>query len=722
MDLSTAEGTILITQSRAPARLTNRTSGRGRRLRRGLAIFLALAAAPAAASLQAQAQRPDSLPHDSSVIAVGKLVVRVARPVSTTGGASALVAELDSLHASPVPTMDEALRAMPLVQVRTNSRGEATLALRGAEERQIAILVDGVPLTLGWDHRTDLSVLPMTAARSMTLVRGLSSVLHGPNVLGGVVEVDVARGPAALQRPDPLRLQASVDHLGGRTLGVTGGGIRKLGDGQLVLRAGGGYRERPGFARPAGAADPFASEEGLRVNSDLQHVDGFLAARYAGRDGQWVSLSTSAFNAERGVPPELHEASPRLWRYPAARRFLAALSGGTGTRNTGLGQGDIELSLGLDDAHTEIDSYTTLAYDDVEATEVSDDRTYTLRALGEHTLGPARLSVSYTHADVNHDEVITELPAGDAYPATYRQRLWSVGGEVALRFQASPEGAISGGRLSAGLALDGSDTPETGGAPAQDPIQEWGGRIGASVSVAGGGVLLHTGISRRGRFPALRELYSTALGKFEPNPTLTPEILTAGEAGFTTQLKGVELQTVVFHQRLTDAIVRTSAPPTSTAKYMRINRDEVRSTGVELLAGWRWPWLGVEGDMTLQDVQAVDPGDPTANGRAEYEPRLAGNVDLTAPLPARLRAIAAFEYMSTQYCVSPDAPDGWAEVAPNAGVDLSVDRTWGARSRGGIFSTVTTTLAVDNVTDATRYDQCGLPRPGRTVRLQVSVR
>lgn len=682
---------------------------------------MAVVAAQGAPALHAQTQRPDSLPHDSSVIAVGRLVVRVARPVSTTGGASALVAELDSLHASPVPTMDEALRAMPLVQVRTNSRGEATLALRGAEERQIAILVDGVPLTLGWDHRTDLSVLPMTAARSMTLVRGLSSVLHGPNVLGGVVEVDVARGPAAFQAPDPLRLQASVDHLGGRTLGVTGGGIRKLGDGRLVLRAGGGYRERPGFARPADTADPFASEEGLRVNSDLQHVDGFLAARYAGRDGQWVSLSTSAFNAKRGVPPELHESSPRLWRYPAARRFLAAMSGGTGTRDTGLGQGDIELSLGLDDAHTEIDSYTTLAYDDVEETEVSDDRTYTLRALGEHTLGPARLSLSYTFADVNHDEVITELPAGTAFPATYRQRLWSIGSELAFRFGGSPDGVISGGRLSAGLALDGADTPETGGAAAQEPIREWGGRVGASISAAGGTVLLHMGMSRRGRFPALRELYSTALGKFEPNPALTPEILTAGEMGFTTQLRGIELQTVVFHQRLTDAIVRTSAPPTSTAKYMRINRDEVRSTGLELLAGWRWAWLGVEGDMTLQDVQSIDPGDPGADGRAEYEPRLAGNLDLTAPLPARLRAIATFEYMSTQYCVAPDAPDGWAEIEPNAGVDLSIDRSWSARSRG-VFSTVTTTLAVDNVTDAARYDQCGLPRPGRTLRFQVSVR
>lgn len=679
-----------------------------------------LAAGPAAA----QEPRPDSLPDDSLVIAVGRLVVRVARPVTTVGGASALVAELDSMHAGPVPTLEQVLRAMPLVQVRNNSRGEAQLALRGAEERQIAILVDGVPLTLGWDHRTDLSVLPMTAARSITLVRGLSSVLHGPNVLGGVVEVSVARNPAGLDPVDPLRLLGGVDHFGGRSLGVVGGGTRDVGDGRLMLRAGGGYRQRSGFVRPGGAADPFAAEDGLRVNSDLQHVDGFLAARYASADGQWLSLSASGFDAERGVPPELHETAPRMWRYPAAQRFVAALSGGTGQRETGLGQGDLELSLGLDAGHTEIDDYTSLAFDQIAETEVADDRTVTVRALGEHSLGArTRLSIGFTHADVNHDEVITQIATGNEFPASYRQRLWSLGGEIAWRFTGSRDRLLSGGRLSAGAAIDGSDTPETGGQQARDPIREWGARVGASATTSSGEVLLHLGASRRGRFPALRELYSTALGRFEPNPDLAPEILTAAEAGFTTQLRGVEVQFVGFHQRLTDAIVRTAAPAGSPARYTRVNRAEIRSTGVELLAGWKWAWLGVEGDVTVQDVQTIDPTDPTPDGRAEYEPRVAGNVDLSAPLPASIRAIASLDFVGHQYCVDGSQPDGWAELEPSAGMDLSVDRTWQLAQRPrGFFTSLGTTLALENVTDAARYDQCGLPRPGRTLRLQVNMR
>ena len=34
--------------------------------------------------------------------------------------------------------MDQVLRAMPLIQIRQNSRGEMQPALRGSEDRQIA--------------------------------------------------------------------------------------------------------------------------------------------------------------------------------------------------------------------------------------------------------------------------------------------------------------------------------------------------------------------------------------------------------------------------------------------------------------------------------------------------------------------------------------------------------------------------------------------------------
>lgn len=94
---------------------------------------------------------------------------------------------------------------MPHLHVRTNSRGEAEISTRGSDSRQVAVLVDGVPLTLAWDARADASVIPSSAPQEPTFTRGLSSMLHGPNVLGGVVEVKVGSAAGAPVARAPTR-------------------------------------------------------------------------------------------------------------------------------------------------------------------------------------------------------------------------------------------------------------------------------------------------------------------------------------------------------------------------------------------------------------------------------------------------------------------------------------------------------------------------------------
>ena len=152
---------------------------------------------PTVADAALASAAPESAPADTAVYDVAPVTVRGARPRATPGGAITVEVVLDSAVNRPAPTLEQVLRAMPVLVVRTNSRGEVQPALRGGEDRQIAVLVDGVPITLAWDHRTDLSVVPVTAARSVTLHRGLSSLLQGPNVLAGAVEVDIARGDRA---------------------------------------------------------------------------------------------------------------------------------------------------------------------------------------------------------------------------------------------------------------------------------------------------------------------------------------------------------------------------------------------------------------------------------------------------------------------------------------------------------------------------------------------
>jgi iron complex outermembrane recepter protein len=671
-------------------------------------VSVASANVPAAARAQAV---PDS--SRRAVIRVGELSVQASRPVTTPGGASALEIRIDSLTLPAAPTLEQVLRELPLVQVRTNSRGEAQFSLRGSgsDARQVAVLVDGVPLNLTWDARADLSVLPATASSSLTLIRGLPSMLHGPNVLGGVVEVGVGHHPGRWLAPKAMELSGSLESTGGYSAGASLSVPLRVGDGSLSIRGGGGWRDRPGLARPS-AVEELGGAGALRTNTDLRHADGFAALRYVADAGTWVTLSSSSFRAERGIAPELHTATPRFWRYPHVSRTLAVLSGGTGDRDTPFGgRGDLEASVGVDLGRSELASYRTASYSEISATEAGDDRTLTLRLLGDHTLGRrGDLRAALTYADVLRSEVV-----GGAAPLRYRQRLWS-GGLEAGWSAGAPVGGFGPLRLSIGAAADGADTPESGDRPPLERLSALGGRVGASLPSADGRLLLHAGISRRNRFPALRELYSGGLGRFDPNPTLRAERLIAAEAGFTRALPAGELQLVGFYRSLDDAIERITLPD---GRFRRVNAGEARSAGLELMVSSRFGSVDLGGDLTLQRVRLHRDG-RLLNVRPEYQPDVLAGATARVVLPLELSAGIAARHAGAQYCAEPDA-QGMLMLPASTRFDLDLGRSVRLR-RGGAFSMLELRAAADNLADAVIHDQCGLPQAGRTFRIQFRLR
>ena len=652
------------------------------------------------AQVRGEQERRDSTPQG-----VAPVVVRGVRTPTVVGGASAVVADVDSLRLPAAPVLDQALRELPFVLVRRNSRGEMELSVRGSDSRQTAVLVDGLPLTLGWDHRSDPSLVPLTGVQSLTFVRGLASLLHGPNVLGGVIEANVTTGrtSAAAARPH-VSVASDVDQFGGH--GTSLAGSTPLSNG-WTARGGVAYRDRPGLARGDGIVEPGLDPD-LRTNSDLRSLDGFAAVRYAGASGAQLGLSFTGYDAERGVPPELHVEEPRFWRYPVQRRWLGVLSAATGMRGTPWGFGNVQASVGINTGRTEIESFSGADYATVAERETGDERTISTRLLGEHTLGGgALLRAAATLADVSYDEGL------DADPVShYRQRLWSVGSEMTL-----PLGDVL--QLGGGVVMDGADTPETGGKEPLGRLTRWGGRLGLTTTV-GDGVRLHASGSQRSRFPALRELYSGALNRFIPNPTLRPERLLAVEAGATKQWERAELQGVLFQHHLQDAVVRVSAPD---RKFRRENRNEIRSSGVELLASWRHPaGVSVLGDLTAQRVRVIDVQAGAGAQHAEHQPELRAGLDVGVPLPLDLHGIAGLRHTGRQFCVHPDLGSEVTLGAQTA-TDLRVEREWSlGRAASALFGRLRTSLSLENVADAAVYDQCGLPQPGRTMRLMVEVR
>jgi iron complex outermembrane receptor protein len=663
-----------------------------------VAIVVSLGLVASAAGAQQDTVRADSGRR------LDRMTITATRPPLTTavGGVGVLVVAPDSLRLTASPVLSDVLREIPFVLVRQNSRGENEISIRGSDSRHQVVLYDGIPLTLGWDSRTDASLIPMGGARSIAVARGLSTLLQGPNVIAGAVAVDLNRGDTDNTVETSAELRTGIDQVGASA--VFGSVVKPWysSGGKFTLRAGGGYSSRDGFPLSNKVSDQYANGD-ERTNSDYEEIQAYLGLRYTTDAGQWLAASASGYTAERGVPPELHLAEPRLWRYPDTRRVIGVFSGGLGRKRTPFGSGDVEFVVAVNDGSLQIDNYTSATYSQVDATEFGDEQTVTMRVEADHSVGRGEWRNAFTMATVNYREQFNSDPA-----SKYRQRLSSLATELDY-----PLWGLW--RANVGGALESADTPLAGGRVTQPGLDAGAFRVGMST-VLSNGVRLHAAANRRSRFPALRELYSGALTRFEPNPDLKPERFSGMEAGATMFASNLQVQGVFFNNTLSDAILRITLPD---GKFQRINRDRLRSTGIELLGNWSGERVTLGGDLMVQHVRVSDPSATGTARRPENVPEIAAGANIDVRFGESLATIAV-DFKGAQYCLHPDLGTN-VKLRGRTTADAGLAREFTVRQTG-LFSRLRAALSVDNAFDQAIYDQCGLPEPGRTVRLGMTLR
>jgi len=676
----------------------------------GLGFLLWRALAVTAEPVNEAASQPDTL----GVYQLAPIVVDAPRPVAPMAASSAVQVDVDSLVLPAAPMLEHVLREVPLLHVRTNSRGEAEIAARGSESRNVAILVDGVPITLAWDARADVSIIPATAFREVEFVPGLSSMLHGPNVTGGILDVRLGRSIVQPKSPS-MQAAVSIDHVGSVGTNFDAAVPIEGEHGTWLLQGGAAFRNTPGVPLANTVVERPSQEEDLRLNTDGQALDGFLAGRYRSAGGAWASVSGLTFQGERGIAAELGvpDEDARFWRYPHVSRTLLITTAGTGRRASPFGRtGSVEAGFGYDTGRSEIDAFTSPAYDTLDSFEDGHDRTLSARMLARQELGSKlELAGSLTGSSIRHDEFI---PDGTFH---YRQELWSAGLETSWRLM-ERRGGIEELSLRAGGAYDVAETPETGGKESLGRLDDWGALLGVSLRLSDHRTAMHAGISRRGRFPSLRELYSGALNRFVPNPDLQPENTVSGEFGVSFRSHASEVQAAFFYHGVDDAVVRVRL---EDGRFMRINQNKLSSFGTELQGSHAHGPIGLSGHLVLQDVSLTDSeGGP--NREPENMPEVMAGFGANAFLFKAVTLGGDVEYTGNQYAIDPVTGDD-ARLESAAILNTYLSRTWsfGRRPERGFFTRLTTRIAVENVLDEVHYQQFGLPEPGRRFRLELRI-
>lgn len=613
--------------------------------------------------------------------------------------------EYYKLQRSDVFSFSELGIYLPSTKVRTNSRGESMLFIRGASERQLGLFFDGVQMNIPWDNRLDLTFVPNDIIGSVYIDKNASSILYGPNVLGGAVSI------STLERASDgygvsVKVQANDANSQNYSIRTDG----KFGFFNYIANF--SYLKSDGFLLSkdypnAEYRDTSNQNLGshLRTNSDQKRISGYLRGELQ-FDYSRIGLSVSITDQEKGVPAETYLGKKaRFWRYPNRNRLITTLNGEHIF--------DEAKSLVLrgtfwyDAFKQEINSYKTFDYKDISEIQKDNDNTFGTRILFDYTPFEGH-TFSYVFNGFMSDHKENINNGGDK---KYSQITLSTGLNYKLIFNKLI--------LSLGGVYDFNKTPKTGDSTKYENNSD--SDIGACLSLRyklTDYLSLFGEGSKRTRFPTLREAYSEALGKFKVNPNLKPESGILTEVGAVFEMEKIYLKLSGFGNFYNDLIleVRLSAQEDSLRRRIRKNLSEATIYGFELSGRWSpIQNLNLEGFFTFMHSEGKESD--TTVPHIKYKPEYIAGFEINYGFDFGLKLALEADLTGKFYDADPDVSGKFIEIKPttllNGRISYKLPQFQLINSE--IF------LRVNNIMDTYRISQLGLPEPGRTFIFGISL-
>jgi iron complex outermembrane recepter protein len=655
-----------------------------------LTLLLLLAAGPVLAQ-----------PADNRAILPDSLEIHRLEPVQVTADPLRLPVDAGPVHLDALRIRDAGGASLadlgsllPSTQITVNSRGEGLFMLRGAPERHLPVFLEGIPLVLPWDERADLSMLGTLALRNLEARRGVESALQGQGALAGRVDLSVLRpsldGPGA-------RVDLRLGEAGGLQLSMSRLGVSGAWEWLAAIN----HRQRNAWNLPSNYVSEFNQGSGIaRNNSDLVQTALLLNARRERVGGGHYSLLLHAMDGSKGVPPETHLADARFWRLPIHRRLLI------GARRVAEGflwRHETAVSLDLFGQNIrpyENADYATGPPDSGQDYEQDRDFTAFVSWRSDRKLGGGRSAGFLASARyARHKESLIWRGPWNASS----QLLFSLSSEIR-------GGREEGWRYRGGLGYEHSSAPETGEANNREALAAAVIHAGLSRNL-GKSAELKVAASRRSRFPSMRETFSSALGKFQANPELGPEVQNLIEAGFSMQGDKTEAWLGLFASFLEGGIEKIPYVD-GPAKYIRVNRDEVRVMGLEFMLGWR-PRPGLHLGLQHSHYRARVREDGAPETAAEDHPDFLSRISLAWTRPKGLRLRLESALTGPRYSSHPD--EALLRLPAEGSASLRIGRIF-RLERWAPGSDLEMYLRVDNLFDTILLSQIGLPGQGRSVQ------
>ncbi|MBK8661860.1 MAG: TonB-dependent receptor [Ignavibacteriales bacterium] len=610
------------------------------------------------------------------------------------------------LRKADAPDLSQLQKNIPSGRIRTNSRGESILFLRGAGERQLGLFFDGVPYNVPWDNRFDLTFLPLDVVGEISVNQNASSVLYGANVLGGAVNINTYERSSNGSN-------GSLTISGSNSETYSGSGSFDWKKDNFNFTAALSYLDSKGSILPANSPPELQSQDREAkyiTNTQRKRFSLFTRGEWWFGESSKTGLSVNFVTGSKGVAPETHvaPADARLWRYPDWNRVTVS-SNSKFKLNSKL---DLTTVFWWDNFGQKIETYSDLSFSKI--TESQQDRDITLggRASLIYKLNENHSLLGVVNfSATSHNEIILNASGGQISDFDYSQNFLSSGLEYSYRYEEFS--ILGGGVFDLSMINKTGAFTQYGNTNASAP-----GVFASAAWEVSPGWEVFAGVTYRNRFPSLRESFSGALNRFKANPDLKPEKGTLTDFGVKFGRNELTLKLSGFYNSYSDLIsqIRLTTAQDAQRRRMRINLADATIIGSELVFEYKpSTFIGISGNLTYMDARGKAVG--VVEDKLDNKPEVLGGITIELKPFNKIGISIESEFTGKQVETNPDKPSDKIEIAGSAVFNLRLSYSLlSAGFSGDVF------FRVNNIFDQYRIYQLGLIEPGRSISVGITIK
>jgi len=619
----------------------------------------------------------------AEIFELGEIVVKDSRQAITQIAAIDELSQAE-LQQTGAQTLGQAIETLPGVYINIGRRNELTFNLRGFEQRQVPVLLDGIALMVPYDGFIDSGSLPLDSLAKISVTRGNSSVLYGGTAMGGVVNLVSAK-------PEQL-LEISADISAGERGRVWGHTRIASRQDRYYVSADYGYSDSDDF-RLSDDYDTHANENGgVRQNSDRKREDVAIKLGFEPARGHEYALGLHHVNSEWGMPT-IDEGWGRYWRFNTWKRTTAYLTGKSPVATLG----SLHSRLFYDTFDNVLDSY-----DDDDFNRQT--RKYTFQSTyDDHSYGG---SLTFRpNLPLNHQAALALHYRRDSHRSQAdRGEDWRT--ERSEQYSCAIEDNIALAdnlAIVVGLSYDQQRPLTESGDFDRQSDDAWNPLLGINWQI-GDSTRSWFSVAKKVRFPSLKELYSgLESSKTLSNEELKQERSVNYELGFE-QFVGDDFvaQFNLFYAKIDDLI--ESEPVGSGVEQLQ-NVGEARNVGAEFSLRYR----SKAGHQFTSHYTFLDASNRSAERTSDHLPyrsRHKFNFAVTWQLPASLNMVTQAQWNSRRHYQDTSTFD-WQ----------TTDDYWlcHAQLNCPISSTIQWNIGVRNLLDENYQLEAGFPQAGRQI-------